>query len=159
VAPESLFLKVQPTQLPAVYGDLIDKGQASQYFGLFDLSKDAYYQQISKSQQDTIAKLTRATVTVTHSLGNSNIISLATVNSGALVAVYFNDVYKIKPKKKAAVTVEGNEKLLYGNQGSAKGIESTYGDLLLFYVPSTSSKDLVQTLGANQFLLSVKTLK
>jgi len=159
VAADSLFLKVQPNQLAAVYGDLIDKGEASEYFSIFDVKDDAYYEQISKSQRDTIAKLTKATVTVTHELAEANVLALATVDSGALVAVYMNDVYEIRPKRRSAVTVEGNEKLLYGAQGSAKGIRSVYGDVLLFYVPSSSSDEQVRTLGATQFLLSVKSLR
>lgn len=156
VSPDSLFLKVQPTALPMTYGNLIDQGDKSVYSLDFDLAADVFYQQVSKSQADTIAKLTKATVTVTHELGDPNVISLGTIESGALVAVYVNDVYKIKPQKKSAVTVEGNEKLLFGATGSAKGIITTYGDLLLFYVPGASSKDKIQTLGATQFLLSVK---
>lgn len=159
VAADSLFLKVQPNQLAAVYGDLIDNGQSSEYYNLFDLKDDAYYEQISKSQRDTIAKLTKATVKVTHELAEPNVLALATVNSGAIVAVYVNDVYEIRPKRKSAVTVEGNEKLLYGAQGSAKGIRSVYGDVLLFYVPSSSSDEQIRTLGATQFLLSVKSLR
>lgn len=159
VAADSLFLKVQPNQLAAVYGDLIDKGESSEFFTLFDLQDDAFYTQISKSQRDTITKLTKATVKVTHLLAEPNVIALATVDSGAIVAVYMNDVYEIKPKRRSAVTVEGNEKLLYGGQGSAKGIRSTYGDVLLFYVPSSASDEKVRTLGATQFLLSVKSLR
>lgn len=158
VAPDSRFLKVQPNQLNLAYGDVIDNGSLSEYASLFDLKNDIFYQQVSKSQSDTIAKLTKATVTVTHELGDEKVMALSTVNSGAIVAVYINDVYSIKPKKKSAVTVDGNEQLMFGSQGSARGIKTTYGDILLFYVPGASSTDLIQTLGATQFLLSVRGL-
>lgn len=158
VAPDSLFLKVQPNQLASAYGDLIDSGSSSAFASLFDLTDDVFYQQVSQSQKDTIAKLTKAKVTVTHDLANSNVIGLSTVDSGAIIALQINDVYTIKPTKKSAVTVSGNEKLLFGASGSAKGIKTTYADILLFYVPASSSKDSIRTLGASQYLLSVKGL-
>ncbi|MEO0049105.1 MAG: hypothetical protein RL556_437, partial [Actinomycetota bacterium] len=158
VDPASLFLKVQPSLIPAAYGDLIDQGDASSYFSKFSTSSDPFYQQVSKSQADTIAKLKKASVSVGHDLGDANVISLATSDSGALVALYMTDTYTIKPKKHSAVTVEGNEKLLYGGRGSTKGIRTVYGDMLLFYVPSVSGKGTIQTLGATQVLISVKGL-
>ena len=159
VAAASQFLKLAPNALPVAFGDLIDNGPASLSASLFDVSKDEFYQQIHDSQMAQKANLKNATVAVTHSLGNPNVLALSTVNSGALVAVSLTDQYVIKPKDRThAVAVAGNEKLMLGSAGSATGIRSTYGSMLLFYVPAVASKDKIITLGATQTLISVRGL-
>jgi len=159
VAADSLFLKIAPNALPAAFGDLIDNSQASLSAPMFNVANDEYYQQIFASQQSQAQTLSNATIKIKHLLGNPTVLSLSTLNSGALVAVYMNDKYVIKPKDRTqAVAVSGNEKLMLGSAGSATGIKSFYGSMLLFYVPSISSKDKIISLGATQELLSVKAL-
>ena len=159
VAADSKFLKVSPNALPSAFGNLIDLGQASLSASSFDVSNDEFYKQVASSQSAQRASLKDASIAVEHSLGNSNVLALATSNTGALVAVYMKDTYTIKPtKKNSAVAVSGNEKLLLGATGSAKGIRSVYGDMLLFYVPAISSSDRIMTLGASQGLLGIRSL-
>ena len=159
VAPDSLFLKLSPNALPNAYGDLIDKGNASLGASLFDVTSDEFYKQVAASQAAQVTNLSKGKIAVSHALGNANVLSLATANSGALVAVYMTDTYVIKPNKpNSAVTVSGNEKLMLGTTGSTKGIRSVYGDMLLFYVPAVSSADKIVTLGATQTLISVRSL-
>jgi hypothetical protein len=159
VTPDSLFLKLAPNALPNAYGDLIDKGSASLGASLFDVTSDEFYKQVASSQASQQANLRKGKISVSHALGNPNVLSLATLNSGALVAVYMTDTYVIKPNKpNSAVTVSGNEKLMLGTTGSTKGIKSIYGDMLLFYVPAVSSTNKIITLGATQVLVSVRSL-
>jgi len=159
VTADSLFLKIAPNALPVAFGDLIDQGQSALSAPMFDVTKDQYYQQIYASQQSQAQTLSNATIKIKHDIANPNVISLSTVNSGALVAVYMTDKYVIRPKDRTqAVAVSGNEKLMLGAAGSPTGIKSFYGSMLLFYVPAISSKDKIVTLGATQELLSVKGL-
>jgi hypothetical protein len=159
VATDSLFLKISPNQLPTAFGDVIDNGPTSLFYTLFDLAEDEYYNQISTSQKDQIEKLRRAEITFTHELGNENIISLSTSDSGALVAVMMTDNYLIRPTRaNAAVTVSGNEKLLLGAEGSAKGVRTQYAGMLLFYVPAATAEGKITLLGATQSLLSIRGL-
>ena len=159
VATDSLFLKISPNQLPTAFGDVIDNGQTSLFYSLFDLAEDEYYNQISTSQKEQIEKLRRAEITFTHELGNENIISLSTSDSGALVAVMMTDNYLIRPTRaNAAVTVSGNEKLLLGAEGSAKGVRTQYAGMLLFYVPAATAEGKITLLGATQSLLSIRGL-
>jgi hypothetical protein len=159
IAPDSQFLKISPDALPTAFGDLIDNGPASNSASQFDVSKDEFYSQIRASQLSQQQNLSSATIKVTHTLGNPNVLSLSTASGGALVAVYLTDQYVITPKDRThAVAVAGNEKLMLGQAGSAKGIKSTYGTMLLFYNPATASKDKIKTLGATQTLLSVRSL-
>lgn len=156
---KSLFLKLQPTKLPAAYGDVINKGQGSLSASLFDLQNDEFYKQVSQSQKDQVTNLKTAKITFIHRLGEPNIQGLSTAGAGALVAVYMTDIYQIKPKTNgSAVAVSGQEKILLGADGSTRGVRSQYGDMLLFYVPALSDKANIRLLGATQGLVSVRSL-
>jgi hypothetical protein len=159
VETDSVFLKIAPFSLATAYGDVINKGAASLSYGLFDIESDEFYKQVSQSQKSQVENLDTGKITFEHSLGNKNVLSLATTDGGALVAVYMNDTYTIKPKKRAsAVAVSGQEKILLGADGSTRGIKSVYGDMLLFYVPALSDSSKVRLLGVSQGLISVRSL-
>jgi hypothetical protein len=69
------------------------------------------------------------------------------------------DNYLIRPtRENAAVTVSGNEKLLLGAEGSAKGVRTQYAGMLLFYVPAATDQGKITLLGATQSLLSIRGL-
>jgi hypothetical protein len=159
VAANSMFLKISPQALPTAFGDLIDNGQSSIGAQMFNVSNDEFYKQVALSLANQQGNLDNGVIKVNHALGNPNVLSLSTANSGALVAVYLNDTYKIRPARRSqAVQVSGNEKLLLGAAGSTTGIKSVYGTMLLFYVPAISSSDKIMTLGATQVLISVRSL-
>lgn len=159
VERDSLFLRLSPIQLPNAFGDVIDRGEASEFYNLFNLEGDEYYDQISNSQKEQRERLRRAEITFTHELGDENAISLSTSDSGALVAVMMTDNYLIKPTRdNSAVTVTGNELLLLGVEGSAEGVATQYGGMLLFYVPAATSEGKITLLGATQSLLSIRAL-
>lgn len=159
IASDSLFLKLAPKDLANGYSDIIDKGASSLSFGLFDTTNDEFYRQVSTSQKSQVEALTNGKIAFSHSLGNKNVISLATSNAGALVAIYMTDTYRITPKNRgSAVAVSGQEKLLLGADGSTRGVRSTYGEMLLFYVPALSDPEKIRLLGVTQGLLSVRSL-
>ena len=154
----SLFLKLPPNKLPLSFGDVLNLGQASLSAQLFDLDNE-FYKQVSQAQKDQRTTLNNANITFGHLLGDPNVISMATSNGGAIVAVYQLDRYTIKPKKaNSAVSVGAQEKLLLGATGSTRGVRSVYGDMLLFYVPPVDESGKIVLLGATQGLLSVASL-
>ena len=145
--------------IPVTYGDVIDKGSSSLSAGSYDVTGDRYYQDVSALQKTQVQKLTTATIKFKHTLGSSSIFALATTDGGALVAVYMKDTYTIKPKKAGSgVTVSGNEKLMLGANGSVRGVSSTYGNMMLFYVPSIADTKRSILLGVTQGLLRVRGL-
>lgn len=159
VEPDSLFLKLSPKDIPVAYGDLINNGQSSLSAGLFDVSVDEFYKQVSSSQKTQAETLTTGKIVFTHALGNATVISLSTAEGGALVAVYMTDTYTIRPVRAgSAVAVSGQEKLLLGSSGSSRGVRSVYGDMLLFYVPSLADESQLRLLGVTQGLISVRSL-
>jgi hypothetical protein len=154
----SLFLKVQPKNIPTTFGDVLNNGAASLSAPLFDLDNE-FYKQVSKAQKDQATQLSTANITYSHKLGDSTVMSLATSEGGALVAVYQTDVYTIKPRKaNSAVGVSGQEAILLGANGSTRGVQSTYGDMLFFYVPPVDAKSKIKLIGATQGLISVRSL-
>jgi hypothetical protein len=154
----SLFLKVQPKNIPTTFGDVLNHGAASLSAPLFDLDNE-FYKQVSQAQKAQATQLSTANISYTHKLGDNNVVSLATSNGGALVAVYQTDVYTIKPKKaNSAVGVSGQEAILLGANGSTRGVQSTYGDMLFFYVPPVDEKSKIKLIGATQGLISVRSL-
>jgi hypothetical protein len=159
VEVDSQFLKISPINLAATYGDLIDNGPASEFFSQFDVSTDAFYEQIAKTQQNQTESLEDATTQFTHALGEFNVVSLTTSDSGAIVALMMVDTWEIKPSSRnSAVTVSGDELLLLGVEGSTRGVSTRYGNMLLFYAPLASSGQKVRLLGATQSLLSIEVL-
>ena len=154
----SLFLKVAPNKLPIAFGDVLNLGQASLSAQLFDLDNE-FYRQVSQAQKEQATSLNNANIAYAHLLGNPNVISMATSDGGALVAVYQLDRYTIKPKRaNSAVSVGAQEKLLLGATGSTRGVRSIYGDMLLFYVPPVDESAKIVLLGATQGLISVVSL-
>lgn len=159
VEVDSLFLKISPISLAPTYGDLIDNGPASEFFSMFDLSTDKFYEQIAQTQKDQAENLDEATTVFTHELGDANVVSLTTSDSGAIVALMMVDNWEIRPtSRNSAVTVSGDELLLLGVEGSRSGVNTRYGNMLLFYVPLESSDQKIRLLGATQSLLSIEVL-
>ena len=159
VTKDSAYLAEQPLNLPTVYGDIINSGAESPSFGKFALTGDSFYTQISKIQQDQIKALTKAKLTYQHVLADEEPLALATADGGALVAIYMKDITTIKPtKRNSGITVNALEQVILGAKGSVKGVVSTYGDMLLFYVPAVGQTSKIKLLGWQAGLLKVKSL-
>ena len=156
---KSLFLKVPPISIPATYGDVINKGASSLSAQLFDISKDEFYKQVSSSQVSQAQNLENVKISFTHKLGDANVISLATSQAGALVAVYMTDTYLIRSTQLGtAVGVSGQEALILGANGSTRGVRSIYGNMMLFFVPALSETARIRLIGVTQGLVSVSGL-
>jgi hypothetical protein len=159
VLPNSAYLELTPASLPEAYGSVIDNGPSSNFFGKFDLKDDNFYSSISEEQKKQVATLTKAKLTYQHVLADVEPIGLATADGGALIAVYMHDITTIKPKKSnSGITVNELQQVALGAKGSIKGIVSTYGDMLLFYVPSVGQESRAKLLGWQTGLLKVKSL-
>ena len=159
VAKDSAYLAETPLNLTTIYGEVINQGSESTSFGKFALTGDSFYTQISKIQQDQIKALTKAKLTYQHVLADEEPLALATADGGALVAIYMKDITTIKPtKRNSGITVNALEQVLLGAKGSIKGVVSTYGDMLLFYVPAVGQTSKIKLLGWQAGLLKVKSL-
>jgi len=87
-------------------------------------------------------------------------VALATNDSGALVAVNLNEIETVKTVEAgAAVNAPKTVKALLGKSLSTKGLKATYGDQLLFYVPSSVKGGKIVLLGYSQGLIAASELK
>jgi hypothetical protein len=162
VPPDSKLLKAAPDKLADYYGDVLQNGDKSKYADLFDTKSDKLAPQVGAAYKASqIANLPKtAALTFSHEQGADGPIAMATNNSGAIVATSLNEVSTLKPVE-AGATVSisnANVQALTGVTDSSKGLQTTYGYQLLFYVPPAGSKQKIVMLGFTQALLGAKEL-
>ena len=153
------LLKIKPSELALDYGDILDKDSASVSYPLFQSEGDSFRTQVGMASHKAAAKKLPSTARLSYANNNGDgrVIALATANSGAIVAVDLNEVETVKPVQAgAAVTATGAIAALSGKVTSTKGIIATYGDQLLFYVPSGNSSGKIVLLGYAQGLIKAR---
>ena len=149
---------ISPPSLVEGLGNLLNAGAASPWSILID-PDNTYVSDVSSVQFGLQETLSNANLNFSHELSENPAVILANSEGGALVALYMIDTYTIIPKEPGdAVAITGDEATLLGTGGSATGIETQYGAMLLFNVPASGSEDRVTLLGATQQLLSAISL-
>jgi hypothetical protein len=159
--PNIGLLKLQPSAIAIAYGAILDEGAQAPNYKLFQAKGDAFRTQVGlSSKQAQVQQLPKtAKLTYTNSNGEGQVIALATISSGALVAVDLNETITVKPQETgAAVDAPGAIGAYLGSVTSTSGITATYGDQLLFYVPPSSSSGKIVLLGYSQGLINAKEL-
>jgi hypothetical protein len=125
---------------------------------LLDPDND-YIRDVSSVQRGLAETLSNANLNFAHALGDFSLVMLATADGGALVSMLMVDTYTIIPNEPGdAVAISGNEALLLGSSGSATGIETRYGSMLLFHIPSGGAEARITLLGATQQLMTAIAL-
>jgi hypothetical protein len=167
VPPDSSFLVMAPDQLASAYADVLAKGDSSQYAAAFDTKSDLFRPLMQNSQKERLAEFNK-TASQTGSLSFSSAagpdgpLALATLESGAIVAVDVVDTDTVKPTTKdAVIKLDGNPeaKALTGVDQSSTGLTTSYVDQLFFYVPgqgATGSK--IRMLGYQTNILDAKVI-
>ncbi|HSP51910.1 MAG TPA: hypothetical protein VLO00_03355 [Cryobacterium sp.] len=156
IAPDSTFLLLSPDQLAAAYAEVLQQGEASPSFGLFEAEGDSFRTQVTDLKNSRKAALpSTASIEFGAAAGTGRTVALATNDSGSIVAVSLTETETVKPVDAGAtVSPEGASKALSGITATAKGITSTYGDQLLFHVPAAGSNEKIVLLGLSQGLIS-----
>jgi hypothetical protein len=158
VKEDSKFLLMPPTDLANAVGSLLNEGPDSTWSILMD-GENQYINDVSSVQRTLAETLSNANVTFGHKLSNDGMVLLTSGEGGALVGMYMIDTYTIIPKEPGdAVAISGQEAILLGAGGSATGIETRYGAMLLFLMPAAGSESRVRLLGATQQLLTAVSL-
>lgn len=162
LATDSKFLLLPPDEVAAAYGDVLVKGDKSEFSNLFEAKGDTFRTQVGLEEKNKkrAALPKTASIAFGTAVGTGTTIALATNDSGSIVAVSIKETETVKPVDAAAtVSPEGASKALSGVTATAKGIRSTYGEQLLFYVPAAGSTDKIVLLGFAQGLISSAELK
>lgn len=161
VSPDTKFLQMAPTAVAAAYVDILMKDTASEFYGQFDVSADAFVAAsgLAAKTARITGLSTTATETIDNAVGAGRPIAMATADSGAVVAVQITETDTVKPVKEgAAVKPSGATKALLGKDTSTKGVSAVYSTELLFYIPSANEPGLIKLLGFTQSLVEAKEL-
>jgi hypothetical protein len=164
VEPDSPFLLLPPDQIAAAYADVINNGEASQYYDLFEVEGDQLRASIAADRQRRLDEFNQtgastATLEYTAAAGAQPPFALQTVESGAIVAVNLNELDNVKPTNAdAVVKAQPTVKTLAGADQSSTGFTTTYSDQIFFYVPGPGSDEKIRVLGYSSDILDAKVL-
>lgn len=164
VPPDSSFLVLAPEKVAAAYADIINNGQNSASWSMFDTANDLLLSAIQDNKTKRTDELNQtgagtAEISFAASAGPATPIALATLDTGAIVAVNVYESDTAKPTNADAVIKLDNNpavKALTGVDQSATGFTTTYSDQVFFYVPSQGSEDQIRLLGYRSSLLEAK---
>ncbi|MFT4230842.1 MAG: glycosyl transferase [Microbacterium sp.] len=167
VQPDSPFLVLEPGKLAKAYANVLNKGDESQYAGLFDLTNDSFQSGVAADRQKRLDAFNKtgkktASLTFASTAGPEEPLALATLESGAIVAVNLYETDTVKPTNADAViklTDNPTVKALTGVTQSATGFTTTFSDQLFFYVPGQGSTEKIRLLGYGSNLLSASVIK
>jgi hypothetical protein len=166
VPPDSSFLVMAPDQLAAAYADVINKGEDSEFYSQFEAEGDQFRVSVAADREKRLAEF-NTTAASTGSLSFDSMagahppLALATLESGAIVAVSVNEVDTVKPTNAdAVIKLDTNQtvKTLAGAEQSATGFTTTFSDQLFFYVPGLGSTEKIRLLGYGSEILDAKVI-
>ncbi|WP_426319737.1 glycosyl transferase [Microbacterium sp. E-13] len=166
IEPDSPFLVLPPDQVAAAYADVINKGQESEYYDLFEAEGDQLRDSIAADRQRRLDEFNKTAASTgslefTSAAGTQAPFALQTVESGAIVAVNINEIDTVKPTNPdAVIKVDGNQtvKTLAGVDQSSTGFATTFSDQVFFYVPGPGSNEKIRLLGYSSDILDAKIL-
>jgi hypothetical protein len=162
IDPTLALFSVTPSQMWQEYGDVLINDSESSYYDKFDSASDTFRVAVGKAEKDKRKKKLPKTakLTFTNTPGPTDVVVLATNNAGAIVAFDLHESETVKPVEAgAAVTAPKEVAALLGKTLSTKTLQATYGDQLLFYVPSAADGGPAILLGYSQGLIEAKEVK
>lgn len=168
VPAESPFLSLAPKDLAAAFADFVDAGDKSEFAGSFDEVAQKLAADVRASRDTVVKGLAEKNASKTSKASfdmkpaSAEPMSMATLDSGAIVAVSVVDTETVTPTTGDAVIRFGDNaeaKALTGATEAAKGVVTTYGMQLFFSVPAQGSNEQIRLLAYKQNLLSVKVIK
>lgn len=161
LSPDSKLLLVSPADVGVGYADILILDADSEWYDSFDATSDSLRESVGRAWKESRIAGTPATAQLSfaNGVGEGQIITLATNDAGALVALELTESETIKPVETgAAVNAPADVAALLGKNLSTKGLTATYGDQLLFYVPALATGGKIILLGYSQGLISAAEL-
>ena len=169
IPADSPFLAIAPEELAAAYADVLTNGDGSEFAALFDASDDAFRTQLNASRTQRLDQFNQTgaqtgTMTFSAAAGATPPAALATLATGAIIAVTVDDRDTVTPSNtEAVIKVDGDPpnrvvQTLTGVGQSSTGFVTTYANQLFFFVPSQSSNQQIQLLGYSSSILDAKVV-
>lgn len=169
VPADSAFLGIAPGRLAEAFADVVDAGDQSASYGLFDELSLNLATSIRDSRQAVVQNLADNNAAETSQAAfdmvpaDAQPTSMTTLDSGAIVSVSLVDTETVTPTSADAVIRFGENnaqaRALTGVSESARGVRTTYGFQLFFAVPAQGSTDKIRLLASHQDLLSVEVIE
>ena len=167
VAPDSPFLIMPPDEVAAAYADVINNGDESEYASLFDAEGDQLRVNIAADRERRLADFEKTgkdtgDLTFSTEAGPNEPWAIATLESGAIVAVDIHEIDTATPTEEgAAIKLPENKTVeaLTGVSESLTGFTTTYKDQVFFYVPGQGSNEKIRLLGYSSDILNAKVIK
>lgn len=167
VPPDSSFLAVSPNQLATAYADVLAEGESSQFASLFDLEGDMFRVALEQARAETLAVFNETAsetgeMTFGQTAGTTDPAALATLESGALVAVTVDTSIVTRPRgDDIVVRFPENRPVvaLVGEETSSTGVQETATNQLFFSVPAQGSSDKIRLLGYSSGIRSAELLE
>ncbi len=157
--PDNKLVLLSPAEVGAAYGDILLNGPESKFAEYFDTGNDRFIKEsgFEAMQARKAALPSTARMDFSGEPGMGGIIALGTNNSGAIVAVNINQIETVTPTEAgASLNSSGLVKTLSGVNTTLKGLVTSYGDQLLFYVPKVGSSQKIMLLGDASGIISAK---
>ena len=167
VPPESPFLVLEPKALAAAYADVIDKGAESSFASLFEEDGDQFRVKVAEDRRNRLEQFNQTgaetgSLTFSSAAGAYPAVGLATLESGAIVAVSLTETDTVKPTNSdAVIKLDGNPtaEALAGTASSASGFQTNFSDQLFFYVPNQADGGQIRLLGYASNILSAGVIQ
>lgn len=166
VEPNSPFLVLPPDQIATAYADVLNNGDDSEFAAFFDEDTDTFRAEVARDRAGRLEQFNQTgqetgKLTFAATAGTQAPVALATLDSGAIVAVTINESDTVTPTNAdAVIKVDSNPivKTLAGVTQSATGFTTTFADQLFFFVPAQSSSESIRFLGYSSNILSAKVV-
>ncbi|MGZ0710673.1 glycosyl transferase (plasmid) [Coraliomargarita sp. W4R53] len=167
VQPDSAFLVLAPQDLATAYSDVINNAEDSEYFSLFDAETDALRTNIAEDRAARLKSFNETAsntgkLSFTTAAGAEDPLALATLESGAIVAVTLTETDTVtSTNDDAVIKLASNPRVqeLTGLEESTKGFSTSYSDQVFFYVPAQGSTEKIRLLGYGSDILGAKVIK
>lgn len=154
VPPDSSFLAMAPDDVAAAYADILGSGDESAYADAFDAETDTFRAEVKRVRDETAAELTSqevaAEISFDQGVADAEPLALATLHSGAIVAVGVTRSEKVTSTDSLGVVRHGGDpalEALTGETETAGSFVRTDTSPLFFYVPAQGSEEKIRLLG------------
>ncbi|MDX2375553.1 glycosyl transferase [Microbacterium sp. LRZ72] len=162
VPPDSSFLMIAPEDLAAAYTDVLNNGEDSEYHDMFAVDGDQFRVKVAEDRANRLEQFNETgaetgELTFSSSAGDYSPVALATLESGAIVAVSVTETDTVRPTNEdAVIRLEGNPTVeaLAGTGSSPDGFRTNFSDQLFFFVPNQAAGGQIQLLGYSSNVVS-----
>ncbi len=164
IPPGLTLFALGPELVGAAFADVIDNGEASEYYGSFDDNALAFAQSIRDKRDAANAQLvaddadTTSAYSWVTSASENTPIALSTWESGAIVAFGLQETEEyLTTDDDAVIRTSGSPAVqaLTGKDEIEGGVRTVYGMQLFFSVPSAVSGNKIALLAKDEYLQSI----